>query len=97
MAEIKVRVKYFASLRELIGVREEEYEAEAGTTIRKLLLEYVLRRHENAASAVLKRIEKLLRGGESGYMIIVNGGRADPDYRLKSGDVVAILPPVGGG
>ncbi|HDD66225.1 MAG: molybdopterin synthase sulfur carrier subunit [Thaumarchaeota archaeon] len=94
---MRVKVRYFASLRDLLGVREEEYEVEGEPTVRELILEYVLKRHENVAGAVFEKLEGLLRGEEAGYMIIVNGDRADPARKLRSGDVVAILPPVGGG
>jgi molybdopterin converting factor small subunit len=38
-----------------------------------------------------------MRGEESSYIVIVNGDRARLDQELRGGDVVAVLPPVGGG
>ena len=44
----RVKVKYFASLRELLGnTKEEEYEVKDGAMLMGLLLEYIPERHRN--------------------------------------------------
>lgn len=94
---MKVRVKYFASLREALGIGEEEYEVGEGTKLINLLLNCIPEKHKHAAEIWRKRMEGFLKGESTSYIVIVNGDRAKPDQELKDGDVVAVLPPVGGG
>jgi len=94
---MKVKVKYFALLRELLGVKEEEYEIEEDLTLYDLLLNNIPERHNNAAEIWKGKIMKFLEGEPSSYIVVVNGNRASPDQKLEDGDVVAVLPPVGGG
>ena len=94
---MKVKMKYFASLRELIGVGEEEYDVKDGTTLRELLVKYIPEKHKEAAGAWMERIAGILKGDKEGYILIINGNKADLNQRLDEGDVVALLPPVGGG
>jgi len=94
---MRVKVKFFAMLRELVGVGEEEYEVESGTTVHDLLLKHVPQKHRNISDLWAKKVSDLLHERHGIYMIIVNGYRVDLSQELKDGDVVAILPPVGGG
>ena len=96
-AVMRVKVKYFASLREVLGIGEEEYEVDEGTKLIDLLLNRIPERHRYAAEIWRERIRGLLKGEAAGYIVIVNGDRARPDQELKDGDLVAVLPPVGGG
>lgn len=113
----KVKLKLFASLRELIDdTKEEEYEVKDGTMLMDLLLEYVPERHK-AVSKKWKETLFEIEGNEiklddgvpiiKHYLILINGklhqflsdeGK-NPGfrYKLKDGDIVAILPPMGGG
>ncbi|MCD6341636.1 MAG: MoaD/ThiS family protein [Thaumarchaeota archaeon] len=93
---MRVKVKFFAMLRELLGRGEEEYELEEGASIRDLLFDHVPKRHGEISSLWLERMERLLKRN-GGYILIVNGHRVDLDRKLSNGDVVAVLPPVGGG
>jgi len=90
-------VKYFASIRELFGVSEEEYEVERGVKLADLLLNHIPSRHAHVAEVWRDKVEGFMRGGEASYIVIVNGDRARLDQELKDGDIVAVLPPVGGG
>ncbi len=90
-------MKYFASIRELFGVSEEEYEVERGVKLADLLLNHIPSRHAHVAEVWRDKVEGFMRGGEASYIVIVNGDRARLDQELKDGDVVAVLPPVGGG
>ena len=90
-------MKYFASLRELIGVSEEEYELQDGTTLKDLILKNVPERHKEIADEWINEVNKIISGEKEGYVFIVNGDRADLDRKLSEGDVAALLPPVGGG
>lgn len=94
---MKVKMKYFASLRELIGISEEEYELQEGTTLKDLILKHVPERHKEIADEWINEVNKIISGEKEGYVFIVNGDRADLDRKLNEGDVAALLPPVGGG
>jgi len=94
---MRVKVKYFASMRELFGVSEEEYEVEKGVKLVDLLLNHIPSRHAHVADIWRNKVESFMKGEEASYIVIVNGDRARLDQELKDGDVVAVLPPVGGG
>lgn len=103
---VKVKVKYFGRLRELLGVKEEEYEVE-DATLADLLLKHIPSRHSDAADEWRQSIFVTIRGEVAvnregiptlrNYFILVGGRSPEITYRLKDGDEVAILPPVGGG
>jgi len=115
---LKVKVRLFASLRELLGnIREEEYEVEDGTTLMDLLLQHIPGRHSNVSKSwkewIFETERREIKFDKDGvpvlsyYLILVNGRsynsisedgrRLGLMYKLKDGDEIAILPPVGGG
>jgi MoaD family protein len=115
---LKVNVRFFASLRELLGnIREEEYEVKDGTTLTDLLLQYIPGRHRNISKSwkewIFETERNEIKFGKDGipvltyYLVLVNGRsynsisederRPGLRYKLKDGDEIAILPPVGGG
>jgi len=115
---LKVKVRLFASLRELLGnIREEEYEVEDGTTLMDLLLQHIPERHSNVSKSwkewIFETERHEIKFDKDGipvlsyYLILVNGRsynsisedgrRLGLMYKLKDGDEIAILPPVGGG
>ncbi len=83
---MKVKVLYFASIKEKLGKEIEEFELEEGVTLGSLIdqikLEY-------------KSIAKFLEGRFFSYA--VNQEIADKNIVLKPGDEIAILPPLSGG
>ncbi len=85
---MKVKVLYFASLRDKIGIAEEMVEAPGTEATLGALREYLVARGDPYASAFqnLKRI----RGA-------VNQTMAADDSAVKEGDEVAFFPPVTGG
>ena len=114
----RVKVRHFASLRELLNdTREEEYEVKDGTTLIDLLLKRIPERHRKVSTKWKRRIFETERGKIkfdkygtpvlSYYLILINGrsyrsisedGRHPGlRYKLKDGNRIAILPPVGGG
>jgi len=80
---MKVRLLFFASLRERTGHTALDHEIGAGTTAGALLDE--LRRTLPAMAAVGR------------ISIAVNEEYCEPGRILSDGDEVALLPPVSGG
>ena len=80
------KVRYYASLRQIAGGREEEFEV--GTV--KEMLETVSRAHQGKLDRYLK-ISTVLVNGKN--VIHLKGRRT----RLGPDDVVSIFPPMGGG
>ncbi|MBL1142412.1 MAG: molybdopterin converting factor subunit 1 [Proteobacteria bacterium] len=78
---MQVSVKYFASLRELMGEASSVIEIEEGTPISQLWQLII----EN------KNIEF------ENVMMAVNMEYVKSEHQLKSGDEVAFFPPVTGG
>jgi molybdopterin synthase catalytic subunit len=81
---MRVRVLYFAVVRERIGRAEEEVELPAGATVASLLDE-LGRRHPPVAA--LRRQLQVAQNRET----------ARPEALLADGDELALIPPVAGG
>lgn len=80
-----IRLLYFAAVRELMGKGEEELDVPTSVTRVADLV------------AHLERVHPELAGRLAGVRIAVNeefAAAADP---VRSGDVVALIPPVAGG
>ena len=80
---MKIMVRYFASLREATGVKEEEIELPDGSTVGMLL-------------GQAKELHSTLKG-RSAILVSVNGEFVQASRRLKAEDEVAMFPPVSGG
>jgi molybdopterin converting factor small subunit len=110
---MRVRVKYFAGFRRLMGVMEETYELEEGTRLITLLSKIIPDRHPELSERWRDRLflsrDGRLELDEEGnpvpnraYMILLNG-RHYNEYEeginrpLRDGDTIAILELVGGG
>ena len=84
---MKVKVRYFARLREAAGQGEEGVELEGGaSTLADLLAQLEAANHEVRAFLA----ERLV-------LLAVNGEYADRSRALEDGDEVALFPPVSGG
>ncbi|MBS7634154.1 MoaD family protein [Candidatus Bathyarchaeota archaeon] len=102
----KVKVKYFGRLRELLGVKEEDYNVD-GSTLADLLLKHIPERHGDKSQEWKETIFVTVRGEVAlntagipmlkNYFILVKGRTPEFTHRLEDGDEVVILPPVGGG
>ncbi len=94
----KVNVRYFASLREIVGKREETLEVDKGFTVKKLLL-HLSSKYGNSFREYIYRSDigelrdnlQFLIDGKS--IKTLNG----IETKLHEGCQFAIIPPVGGG
>ncbi len=80
----KVKVKFFAAFREIVGQGE---------------LNWPLQKDQTAASVLAGLAQDYpgLTAGSSTVLVMVNQRYADRQTLLQPGDEVAFLPPVGGG
>ena len=81
---MKVRVQFYAQLRDLVGMRQLDVDVADGATVRDLLEE------------VYAQQPKLQTQDKS---ILIGAGVefVDRKYRLKPGEEISIMPPVQGG
>lgn len=85
---MKVKVLFFAGLREQLGTGLEEIELPAGVSTVAALRSHLLQRGEKWKSALGE--PRLVR-------VAVNQDMVQPGARIKAGDEVAFFPPVTGG
>jgi len=81
---MRVRLRFFASLREAAGTSELQLDVPRGATTGDVL-------------RILGQQHAALRDLPAGLLISVNLEYVGPDYRLNEGDEVALIPPVSGG
>ena len=81
---MKVRVQFYAQLRDLIGVHELELEIPQGATVRELLEEIYTQK-----PALYAHDKSILIGAGLEFV--------DRNYNLNPGDEIAIMPQVQGG
>ena len=91
---IEISLKVFGGLRDTLALSDRRIAIPQGSSLRGLLSQL----SENSPTFV----ERLETGLAKGYLnVLVNGRNArflqQMDTRLHDNDVVAILPPVGGG
>jgi molybdopterin synthase sulfur carrier subunit len=85
---LKVRVLYFASVREKVGKDAEELDVPAGVATVAALRSHLRGRGGSYENAFAEKA--LLRAA-------VNQDMVQPSARIKAGDEVAFFPPVTGG
>lgn len=81
---MEIRVLFFATLRDRTGLREENIDLPAGSTVADLR-ELVASRHPDAAPSLPTTL------------VSINREYAFPEDELHDGDEVALFPPVSGG
>jgi MoaD family protein len=81
---MKLRVQFYAHLRDVVGVRELNVEFAEGATVGDLLQEIYTQQ-----PALLPYDKSILIGAGVEF--------ADRNYELKPGEEIAIMPPVQGG
>jgi len=79
---VKLKLKFFASLREIAGKTKETVESDAKTP--RELWQSIVTIYPNTLE-------------ESSLKVAVNYHYESWDYLLKDGDEVAFIPPVAGG
>jgi len=81
---MKVRVQFYAQLREVVGMRELDVDVAEGATVRDLL-EQIYAQRPN------------LRPHDKSILIGAGVEFVDRNYQLSPGDEISIMPPVQGG
>jgi len=81
---MKVRVQFYAQLRDLAGIREQDVDLAEGATVGDLL------------SQIYAQYPSL-RAHDKSILIGAGVEFVDRNYQLKSGEEIAIMPPVQGG
>jgi len=84
MNGIRVRVQFYAQLRDLIGIRELELELPRQATVRELLERIYAQ-------------QPTLRAHDKSILIGAGLEFVDRNYNLHAGEEIAIMPPVQGG
>jgi MoaD family protein len=81
---MKVRVQFYAQLRDLVGIRELDIDVAEGSTIRDLLEQVYAQQPK-------------LRPHDKSVLIGAGVEFVDRNYKLSPGDEISIMPPVQGG
>jgi molybdopterin converting factor small subunit len=81
---MNVRVKFYAQLRELVGIHDLELELSQGATVRELLEKIYAQKPG-------------LRAHDKSILIGAGLEFVDRDYKPNPGEEIAIMPPVQGG
>jgi molybdopterin converting factor small subunit len=81
---MKVRVQFYAQLRDLVGIRELDIDVAEGSTIRDLLEQVYVQQPK-------------LRPHDNSILIGAGVEFVDRNYRLKPGEEISVMPPVQGG
>ena len=94
---MNVEVKFFTSLREITGKKTDKIQLENAITIEELLTLLSYKYGKNFREYIYDK-----KGKVQGFLsFLVNGKNINIlegfDTKLKQGDNIAILPPVGGG
>jgi molybdopterin synthase sulfur carrier subunit len=80
---MKIKLKYFASFRDMTGKQEESMDVEEGVTVKEL------------RDQVREKYPKI--GEREMILVAVNGVFTSLDKEISEGDEVALFPPVSGG
>ena len=81
---MKVRVQFYAQLRDLAGMREVDIDLAEGATVRDLLDEIYARQSK-------------LRSHDKSILVGAGVEFVDRNYKLKPGEEISVMPPVQGG
>jgi len=94
---MKITVKFFTSLREITGKKEDEIQSPSIITIEELLAHLSKKYGKEFTEYIFDEKGKV----RTYIQILINGRSMNVlqrfETKLKEGDTVAIFPPVGGG
>jgi len=94
---MKIKVKFFTSLREITGKKEDEIQSPSIITVEELLT-HLSKKYGREFTEYLYDEKGKVR---TYIQILINGRGINAlqgfETKLKEGDTVAIFPPVGGG
>ena len=89
---MQVQIQLFSHLRLSVGRRAVELDLPDGSTVSTVM--------ERLRRLVSPDVENMIVDKERGgyrLVVLVNGRRAGSDIALREGDLVSLLPPLGGG
>ena len=92
-----MKVNFYATLRQIVGVKTVEVDAPEGVTIRELLLE-IARRYPALSREMFDK-----RGNLHAHIHVFINGRESSfiednlDARVQLSDTISVFPAVGGG
>jgi len=93
---VRVKVRYFTTLRELAGTPEERLALRDGATLADLI-ETIASKYGKEARDYLYTNGKV----DPSIYFLINGENSrllsGLKTKLKNGDIVVIIPPIGGG
>ncbi|MFX0196835.1 MAG: ubiquitin-like small modifier protein 1 [Candidatus Hodarchaeota archaeon] len=94
---MKIQIKYFAALREIVGKKVEFVELDGGVRVQDVISHLVEIYGTSLEQHLFDKQGKL----STSYQLLINGINISTleglETPLKEGDTLAILPPVGGG
>ena len=95
---MKIKIKYFTTLRELAGRAEEEFSIDDGTTLEDILKEVASKYGKDAYDYLFQQDKNEF---DPSVYFLINGRNyrtlSGSKTKLKNDDVLAIIPPIGGG
>ncbi len=93
-----MKIKYFTTLRELAGKTEEEFNIEDSETLEDLMKIVASKYGEEAQNYLFQKDKNEL---DPSVYFLINGKNyrtlSGLKTRLRNEDVIAIIPPIGGG
>lgn len=95
---MKIKVRYFTTLCELARTREEEFQINEGSNLVNFLEKVSIKYGKEAFNYLhVKKSGKI----DPSIQFLVNGVSLHNlhgfETELKEGDIIAIIPPIGGG
>jgi len=94
---LKITVKFFTTLREITGKKEDEIQPSRVITLKELLTQLSKKYGKQFVDYLYDEKGKV----RTHIQILINGRGINAlqglETKLKEGDVIAIFPPVGGG
>ncbi len=97
---MNVSIRFFTHLREITGKREETLRFSKNETVTiRLVLEILSKRYGKGFTEYVYDKKTMQPKGFLQFLVNGRGVPSDEqmDLKLSDGDVVAIIPPVGGG